>query len=65
MARATVLTGLDLLARSRPKWLRGRKVGLLMHPASVDARFESARSVVARLPRPADAMPTSLWLEKD
>jgi uncharacterized protein YbbC (DUF1343 family) len=49
MARATVLTGLDLLARSRPKWLRGRKVGLLMHPASVDARFESARSVVARL----------------
>jgi len=24
-----------------------------------------ARSVVARLPRPADAMPTSLWLEKD
>ncbi|HEV8201020.1 MAG TPA: DUF1343 domain-containing protein [Candidatus Polarisedimenticolia bacterium] len=49
MARATVLTGLDLLARSRPKWLRGRKVGLLMHPASVDARLESARSVVARL----------------
>jgi predicted O-methyltransferase YrrM len=24
-----------------------------------------ARSVVARLPRPADAMPASLWLEKD
>lgn len=49
MARATTLTGLDLLLRSRPKWLRGRRVGLLMHPASVDARLESARAVVARL----------------
>ena len=49
MASPKALSGLDLLARSLPKWLRGRRVGLLMHPASVTARLESARDVVARL----------------
>ena len=49
MARTSTQTGLDLLARARPKWLRGRRVGLLMHPASIDARLESARTIVARL----------------
>ena len=44
-----VLTGLEVLARARPKWLRGRRVGLLMHPASVTADFASARDVVHRL----------------
>jgi uncharacterized protein YbbC (DUF1343 family) len=44
-----VLTGLEVLARERPRWLRGRRVGLLMHPASVDATFTSARDVVHRL----------------
>jgi uncharacterized protein YbbC (DUF1343 family) len=48
MASPKTLTGLDLLARSLPRWLRGRRVGLLMHPASVTARLESARDVVAR-----------------
>jgi uncharacterized protein YbbC (DUF1343 family) len=43
------LTGLEILARARPRWLRGKRVGLLMHPASVDARLESARALVHRL----------------
>ena len=42
MASPRTLTGLDLLAKALPKWLRGRRVGLLMHPASVTARLESA-----------------------
>src|SRR5262245_41359413 len=49
MASPKTLTGLDLLSRSLPKWLRGKKVGLLMHPASVSARLESARAIVGRL----------------
>ena len=38
-----------MLARARPKWLRGRRVGLLMHPASVTAELVSARDIVYRL----------------
>ena len=30
-------TGLDTLLTAHPRWLRGRKVALLAHPASVDA----------------------------
>src|SRR6266581_1728735 len=56
-SRSRVLTGLDILARIRPKWLRGRRLGLLMHPASVTADFVSARDVVARLfPRKLSAL---------
>jgi uncharacterized protein YbbC (DUF1343 family) len=44
-----VITGLEALARVRPSWLRRRRVGLLMHHASVTARLESARDVLARL----------------
>jgi uncharacterized protein YbbC (DUF1343 family) len=44
-----VLSGLEVLARERPRWLKGRRVGLLMHPASVTSSYESARDVVARL----------------
>src|SRR5438093_4196122 len=46
---ARVLTGLEVLARERPRWLRGRRVGLLLHPASVTAALVSARDVVRRL----------------
>jgi len=46
-----------MLARTKPKWLRGRRLGLLMHPASVTADFVSARDVVARLyPRKLSAL---------
>jgi uncharacterized protein YbbC (DUF1343 family) len=48
-SKPRVLTGLEVLARERPRWLRGRRVGLLMHPASVDAALVSARDVVHRL----------------
>jgi uncharacterized protein YbbC (DUF1343 family) len=44
-----VRTGLEVLARERPRFLRGRRVGLLMHPASADARFVSAREIVRDL----------------
>jgi uncharacterized protein YbbC (DUF1343 family) len=46
---ARVEVGLEVLARDRPRWLRGRRVGLLMHPASVTSRCVSAREVVHRL----------------
>jgi len=46
---ARVEVGLEVLDRTRPKWLRGRRVGLLMHPASVTSAYASAREVVARL----------------
>jgi uncharacterized protein YbbC (DUF1343 family) len=48
-APARVLPGIEVLARERPRWLRGRRVGLLMHPASVTSRFLSARQVVRDL----------------
>ncbi|HKN47290.1 MAG TPA: DUF1343 domain-containing protein [Candidatus Polarisedimenticolia bacterium] len=41
-----MLTGIEVLARARPRWLRGRRVGLLMHPASVTSRFVSTRAAV-------------------
>jgi len=44
-----VLPGLEVLARQRPRWLRDRRVGLLMHQASVTRRLESARDVLHRL----------------
>ncbi len=44
-----VRTGLEVLARERPKWLRGRSVGLLMHPASVTSSYLRARDVVSDL----------------
>src|SRR5262245_47720355 len=45
-SRPKVLTGLEILARSKPRWLRGRRIGLLMHAASVASDFSSARDVV-------------------
>lgn len=42
----TVRTGLDRLAAGGFAPLRGRRVGLLMHPASVDARWRSALDLV-------------------
>jgi uncharacterized protein YbbC (DUF1343 family) len=44
-----VTPGLEVLARTRPRWLRTRRIGLLMHPASVTRRLESARDVLHRL----------------
>jgi len=46
---ARVLTGLEVLAAARPRWLRGRRVGLLLHPAAVDRSWASSRDVVHRL----------------
>ncbi len=50
MAQTRMVTpGLEVLARTRPRWLRTRRIGLLMHPASVTRRLESARDVLHRL----------------
>jgi uncharacterized protein YbbC (DUF1343 family) len=38
-----------VLARERPRWLRGKRIGLLMHPPSVTSSFRSAREVVRDL----------------
>src|SRR6266571_9002203 len=46
---ARVLTGIEVLAWARPRWLRGRRIGLLMHPASVTSRFVSSRQVILDL----------------
>lgn len=42
MTNATVATGLDVIQESTPDVLRGARVGLLAHPASVDARLNHA-----------------------
>ena len=49
MATRRVRSGLEVLAQRRPRWLRDRRVGLLMHQASVGPRLESARDVLHRL----------------
>src|SRR5262245_45349173 len=41
--------GLDVLASRRPGLLRGRRVGLLCHPASVTRGLDHAVDVIARL----------------
>src|SRR5207247_956073 len=41
-----VLTGLDVLLRDRLSSLRGRRVGLLAHQASVDRRLEHAATLL-------------------
>jgi uncharacterized protein YbbC (DUF1343 family) len=40
----TVKTGLECLIAAPPKWLRGKRIGLLCNPASVDRRFCHART---------------------
>ena len=47
--RKTVVPGLEVLARKRPRWLKDRRVGLLMHQASVTRGLISARDVLHRL----------------
>ena len=47
--RKTVVPGLEVLARKRPRWLKDRRVGLLMHQASVTRGLVSARDVLHRL----------------
>jgi uncharacterized protein YbbC (DUF1343 family) len=43
-----VQTGLERLIADPPPWLRGRRLGLLCNPASVDHRFRHARQLVDR-----------------
>lgn len=38
----TVLTGLDLLCRRWPKRMKGARIGLLVHPSSVNTKLEHA-----------------------
>src|SRR5262249_44705252 len=45
-AKTGVTSGLETLARARPRWLRGRRIGLLMHQASVTRGLVSARDVL-------------------
>ncbi|HKZ06154.1 MAG TPA: DUF1343 domain-containing protein [Methylomirabilota bacterium] len=51
MPVTTVLAGLDVLARRLPGLLRGRRVGLLSHQASVTRDLRHAVDVVRGLPR--------------
>jgi uncharacterized protein YbbC (DUF1343 family) len=47
--KQSVVPGLEVLARARPRWLKTHRVGLLMHQASVTRRLEPARDVLHRL----------------
>ena len=47
---APVLSGLDVLRRRLPSLLRGRRVGLLCHQASVTRALEHAAGAIDRLP---------------
>jgi uncharacterized protein YbbC (DUF1343 family) len=49
--RAHTQTGLDLVERLWPKDLRGARVGLVAHPASVNGKFEHAVDVFRRSKR--------------
>ncbi|HET6372137.1 MAG TPA: DUF1343 domain-containing protein [Candidatus Polarisedimenticolia bacterium] len=44
-----VVSGLEALARARPSWLKKKRIGLLMHQASVTRDLVSARDVLHRL----------------
>jgi uncharacterized protein YbbC (DUF1343 family) len=44
----SVQTGLERLIADPPHWLRGRRLGLLCNPASVDRRFRHARDLLDR-----------------
>ena len=41
-----VKTGLECLIAAPPKWLFGKRIGLLCNPASVDRRFRHARTLI-------------------
>ena len=45
-----VCVGLDVLTARRPRFLRGRRVGLVCHQASVDAGLGHAAEAIAGLP---------------
>jgi uncharacterized protein YbbC (DUF1343 family) len=49
VTRKAVVPGLEVLAGRRPRWLRDRRIGLLMHQASVTRKLVSARDVLHRL----------------
>ena len=50
MTEPAVRTGLDVLQSERFARLAGQRLGLLVHPASVDARLEHAANVFAEAP---------------
>jgi uncharacterized protein YbbC (DUF1343 family) len=43
-----VRTGLEQLLADPPAWIKGRRLGLLCNPASVDRRFRHARDLLAQ-----------------
>ena len=43
---AVIQTGLEHLLESPPAWLKGRKLGLLCNPASVNSRLQHSRELI-------------------
>ncbi len=43
---SNVITGLESLIQDPPKWLKGKRVGLLSNPASVDTRYRHASKLI-------------------
>jgi uncharacterized protein YbbC (DUF1343 family) len=48
MSKAIVRIGLDMLEKAWPKKLNGARVGLLVHPASVNRRLEHALNIFVK-----------------
>ncbi len=44
------VTGLEKIATDLPRWLKGRRAGLLCNQASVDSRLNHARHILAQMP---------------
>ncbi|MDD2390588.1 MAG: DUF1343 domain-containing protein [Desulfobacterales bacterium] len=44
-----VQTGLERLIESPPEWLKGKKIGLLCNPASIDSQFRHASQLIHRM----------------
>ncbi len=47
-ANCLVQTGLDLFDKSWPKYLKGSRIGLLVHPASVNRKFQHAIDILSK-----------------
>jgi uncharacterized protein YbbC (DUF1343 family) len=50
MTTAPFLHGIDVLVRDHADWLRGRRVGLIAHPASVGASGQASAQLVQSVP---------------
>jgi len=44
---ANIETGIERLIENPPRWMENKRLGLLINPASTDARFRHSRDLIA------------------